>query len=210
MFAGIRWFIEGLFPPRCIISSKEGSFLAPEYQKFPPPPENKACFQYVDQIYAATSYHHPVVEKVVVSFKFQGLKDLAPIMALSMNNLKIHKSANTIIPIPLHWTRLFWRGFNQAQVLAQAIQKENPEWKINLDLRRPKRTRQQAKLGKEDRFKNLKGAFQWCGKALPPEKILLIDDVVATGSTIDEAARVLKIAGAKEVIALVFARGGGQ
>ena len=88
------------------------------------------------------------------------------------------------------------------------MQKINKNLKINTGLRRIKNTRQQARLDKKSRLKNLKQAFVWRGKMAPPEAVCLVDDVVATGATLEEAARVLKKAGCKKVFALVFARGG--
>jgi len=207
MASFFQWLFQGLFPPQCIISGEPGSFLAKKHRKFPKPPLNKAKFKHVDKIIAVTAYDDPVIKKIIHDFKFQGLKDLAPIMAQAMIK-KLATSNQQLVTIPLHWTRKIWRGFNQAEILAQEMQKINKNLVIDTGLKRIKKTSQQARLDKNAREKNLKNAFVWRGKKEIPEKIILIDDVVATGSTLDEAAGVLKKAGCKEIWALVFARGG--
>jgi predicted amidophosphoribosyltransferase len=100
-----------------------------------------------------------------------------------------------------------WRGFNQSEILALAIQKRIPVLSISFGLKRKQKTQQQAKLKRSERLKNLTAAFSWEGEEIPP-KILLVDDVVASGSTLDSAARMLKERGAKNVSGVVFARGG--
>jgi ComF family protein len=203
------WAQEALFPPRCIICKREGSWLCKKHNAFPSAPKNEASFENLDNIFAATAYYHPTTRTFVEYFKFRGFRDLADIMAkqivltLPPEYLKTH----TLIPVPLHWTRKLWRGFNQAEILAQAIQRYSPETPVQGDLKRIRRTKQQAKLKRSDRLQNLTLAFEWRGKEIP-KKILLIDDVVASGSTLDSAAKILKRNGAKNVSGVVFARGG--
>ncbi len=91
--------------------------------------------------------------------------------------------------------------------MAQEIQK-HVSIPIIHNLKRVKRTSQQAKLTKEKRHQNLTDAFEAKFESKITQRIILIDDVVASGATLDSAARVLKKKGAKEVVALVFARGG--
>ncbi len=204
-----KWFCEALFPPRCIICQCEGNFLCAEHSHFEAPPANEAEFQWLDGIWAATKYFSTPVEEVVEFFKFRGLKDLAPLMAEQISkNIPASVWTNaTLVPIPLHWTRKFWRGFNQSELLAReiALQTKRP---ISMGLQRIRKTKQQAKLSKAERQQNLKNAFVWDSRSSIPAKIILVDDVVASGSTLDEAARALKQAGCKSVIAVVFARGG--
>ena len=111
--------------------------------------------------------------------------------------------------IPLHWMRQNWRGFNQSKVLAGSI--ANAMGLQVLDtLRRKKITKTQKDLKREDRIKNMDRAF-----SLSPvvEKtgvrgisFILVDDVTTTGSTLLEAAKVLKRNGAQKVFCLTVAR----
>ncbi|MCF7905670.1 ComF family protein [Candidatus Gracilibacteria bacterium] len=113
-----------------------------------------------------------------------------------------------LVPIPLHWTRKFARGFNQSELMAQTIAKY-ASLLVSTNLKRIRRTPQQARLSKKEREGNIQHAFVWKGDAIP-RNITLIDDVVASGSTLEEAARILKQAGVKKVQAVVFARGGNR
>lgn len=210
------WFIEALFPPRCIITGREGTHLASEFRNFPPPPENQASFRYLDQIYAHTAYYDPVVEQVVEYFKFKGFKQLAEIMVANIPPPRRGSVEGVVlVPIPLHWSRKLYRGFNQAAVLAQALSRQSAIL-IYKNLKRQKRTSQQARLNKNHRQKNLQNAFIWKSSPPPkgelegvtPQTVILIDDVVASGSTLDQAAKACKEAGVREVYAIVFARGG--
>lgn len=203
------WIQEAVFPPRCILCKREGFWLCKKHAHFEPAPRNEASFDALDEIFAATAYYHATTQKLVEYFKFRGFTDLADIMAQQMikNIPKDILETYTLVPIPLHWTRKIWRGFNQAEELAKAIQRIAPHTNICMNLKRVQRTKQQAKLKRLERMQNLLLAFSWKGSVVP-EKILLIDDVVASGSTLDSAAKILKENGAKIVSGVVFARGG--
>ena len=111
-----------------------------------------------------------------------------------------------VIPIPLHPRRLEKRGYNQAEIIAQAFGKKldiSVEKKI---LKRQKNTKPQKELNHQERKKNMKNAFV-VQKKLNGENILLIDDIYTTGSTIEEAAKELKKAGAQNIFFLTIAIG---
>ncbi|MDA3790628.1 MAG: phosphoribosyltransferase family protein, partial [Desulfobacula sp.] len=120
-----------------------------------------------------------------------------------------------IMPVPMHKKKLRERGFNQAFLLIrnfvrlyQQIFEEPPSWKIDtISLARIKMTQPQTGFDIDQRKANLKNAFKVINqKAIDNKHILLIDDVFTTGSTCNEAARVLLKYGAKKVDALVLAR----
>jgi len=115
-------------------------------------------------------------------------------------------SKTIVIPVPLHKKRQLIRGFNQAEKLAQAIH-GNFNLKINNNLIRIKHKKAQAKLSEKARKENIKNCFAYTGENLINKNILLIDDVVTTGATLNECARVLKENNAKEVWGLVVAKG---
>ena len=112
-----------------------------------------------------------------------------------------------IMPVPLHQKRLRWRGFNQAQALAQHFAANFHLPLITDGLMRNKHTKPQASLNEAERQHNLAGCFDWQGAKLNGQHVILIDDVVTTGATLNECARVLKKAGASEVWGLVVAKG---
>ena len=122
---------------------------------------------------------------------------------------KIDKSSidiDCIVPVPLHWMRRLTRGYNQAELLAQVISKNINIPHKNL-LKRIKHTPRQANLARKQRLKNLDGAFSINKrKNCTNLKILLIDDVMTTGTTLNAASQVLVNAGATEVNVLSLLR----
>jgi ComF family protein len=113
--------------------------------------------------------------------------------------------ADIIVPVPLTRKRLNYRGFNQSLLLADKISKHTGI-KLSCDLLLKKRdTINQLLLNRNDRKKALKGAFYVAGE-VQSKRVTLIDDVVTTGTTINECAKTLLKAGASEVNAVVLAR----
>jgi ComF family protein len=116
-------------------------------------------------------------------------------------------NADLLVPVPLHWTRLFARRFNQSALLAQAIHAAGgppvaADWLV-----RRRRTPSQGTLGPLARARNVRGAFALKrGRDVKGRRIVLIDDVLTTGATAEECARVLRRAGAAYVGVLVLAR----
>jgi ComF family protein len=107
---------------------------------------------------------------------------------------------DAIVPVPIHWSREAARGFNQAQVLCEAM----PLGVVRRDvLRRVKATRSQVGLSHEERTKNLEGAFE--AKAERLGYVLLVDDVLTSGGTAVQCAAALKNTGVIEVGILCFA-----
>lgn len=112
-----------------------------------------------------------------------------------------------VVPIPLHWINYLIRGYNQSELLAEFVSKSCSIPIVNV-LQRKKWTRRQAKLDKNARKKNILDAFcvrkrEICKK----RSILLIDDVITTGSTLSAATKALLEAGADEISVLTLARG---
>lgn len=116
-----------------------------------------------------------------------------------------------IVPVPLHNRRQRERGFNQAYLIAQNIfevlKKDHPDIRLDdVGLQRIKFTKQQARLNRSQRLENLKGAFGWLGQKPIDQNVILVDDVFTSGATMQECARVLRLAGAQKVYGVVMAR----
>jgi ComF family protein len=119
--------------------------------------------------------------------------------------------ADLLMPVPLHWTRLFARRFNQAALLAQAVRAAGgppvaADWLV-----RRRRTPSQGLLGPAARARNVRGAFALRrGRDVRDKRVVLIDDVLTTGATAEECARVLRGAGAASIGVLARALRAGS
>lgn len=112
-----------------------------------------------------------------------------------------------IMPVPLHPKRLRQRGFNQSLLLARVIAARHDRPVDFMTLKRQIYTEPQVNLGRSERETNIKGAFKIADAGrIAGEKILLVDDVYTTGSTVKECATVLLKAGAEDVAVLTLAR----
>ena len=106
---------------------------------------------------------------------------------------------DVLIPVPLHNFRMIKRGFNQACELGNHVSKVLGIPMATSSLRRRRHTKAQSGLSRKQRRKNVRGAFYWHSPDKPARHVALIDDVMTTGTTVTECARVLKKAGAKRV-----------
>jgi ComF family protein len=120
----------------------------------------------------------------------------------------ILEHADWLVPIPLHWTRKRWRGFNQALELARGLSGAcGVPVMAPRSFRRVRRTTPQVRLNAPSRAANMKGAFAVRSpKLVHGARLVLIDDVLTTGATAEECARVLRHAGAVDVRLLTIAR----
>ena len=139
--------------------------------------------------------------------KYQGCLQLAIELAkLLSERLKLSDLKPTVLmPIPLHLHRHKRRGYNQSLELAHALGKLQ-NLPLNQNLRRIKNTVSQAKLNRPQRLRNMQAAFDYPGSSIVGQNILLIDDVLTTGATVEAACQAIKKAGASSVSALVIAK----
>ena len=180
---------------------------------------NRCSDKKLSGLYFALPYkERALTRKLIHQFKYQPyIKDLAKTLALliaehffiSGSNKEDVWRNSILIPIPLDKKKLKRRGYNQAEELAKELSKILliPVF-LNV-LIKIKTTRAQIELSGKEREQNLKGAFTIKNLAqVKGKKIFLIDDVYTTGSTMEECARILKKAGAKQVWGIVIAREG--
>ncbi len=225
-----RSFLDMLFPAFCLSCEKEGSYLCAkckltmkrdEFQLCPTcgkkspfgrtHPECRTDFG-LDGLISAVPYKEPLSRKIVETLKYRMVTDMAPIMAEIMYeeilNLELvnHFKDFVIIPLPLHKSRLRWRGFNQSELITRPLAKHLDLLFRPDILMRIKKTKVQAELKDEERPLNVLNAFQAL-RDLSDQKFLVIDDVSTTRSTILQACQALKQAKAVEVWGIVFAQG---
>lgn len=159
---------------------------------------------------AAVLFAGPVRE-LIHRFKYgkkvQHSRPLALLAARQLGEFAAANAADLIIPVPLHVKRLRQRGFNQAVLLGEILAKK---WRLPLsrkNLSRIRWTEPQINLTAAERKQNVRGAFALKdAAAIRERRIILLDDVYTTGSTVAECARTLKKGGAEAVFVVTVAR----
>jgi ComF family protein len=150
----------------------------------------------------------PPLQDAICLFKYRGKVGLAkPLAQLMLGALPRTIDVDAILPVPLHPTRLRAREFNQSLLLAERLGRHLGKPVLATALARVLPTNPQTTLTRQERRRNLRRAFTlFRPEAIAERRILLVDDVFTTGTTLDECARVLRKAGAASVCALTLAR----
>jgi ComF family protein len=159
----------------------------------------------------AVAEYEGTARALVHRLKYGDRLDLARALGAMMARAgsELLDEADLVVPVPLHWRRLWQRRFNQAATLGHVLARRAGIAFDPLILARVKPTRPQVGLSRSQRRENLQGAFRVTDDARPKlarKRVLLVDDVLTTGSTANAAARVLLRAGAASVDVLAFAR----
>lgn len=159
----------------------------------------------------SVALHEGVVKLLVHGLKYRDRTDLAPMMADWMHRAGAVElgSAQVVLPVPLHRSRLFSRRFNQSAELARLIASKSEDVRyLPRALLRVKPTARQVGLGRNARLENVRGAFKVTPEGregLVGKRVILVDDVYTTGATVNAAARALRRAGVLDVTVLTFA-----
>ncbi len=154
---------------------------------------------------------------IVHTLKYEGVKELASFMAHAMSGFwKDNSSLSTLssatavfVPIPLHTKKLREREWNQAELIASQLGRMVGISVESGALVRKKNTQPQSSLSREERIVNMKNAF-FCAASsisLKNKTVILIDDVMTTGATLNQAALALRLSGVTDIRGFVFARG---
>lgn len=149
--------------------------------------------------------------RIVLDLKRSGRRDGLHVMTgwMAQVGKALLEDADMIIPVPLHYTRLVGRGFNQSGWLAQGLaRRAGLQLRVDV-LKRQRRTPTQGGLSARARRRNVAGAFavsSRCQGHVQGKRILLVDDVLTTGATLSACTRALKRAGVRHVDVLVLAR----
>lgn len=220
-----------LFPKYCVSCKKLGSYICPDCFSFISFNSRSTCLvcqnpsidglthpkcltKYsIDGAFSSLEYKG-TVKKLLYVFKYKPFvsdlnKTLCDLFYEGIiQNEEFNRVLNEdfiLIPIPLSKEKLRKRGYNQSEILAGSISQKLKLKAQNL-LERVKNTKSQFSLSKEERRENIKEAFRIKRNVQVPKYIFLIDDVLTTGSTLVEAANVLKRNGAEKVFGLTLAR----
>lgn len=160
-----------------------------------------------------SSKYENVAKNLVYKFKYNGEKYISKIiykfMLETIKSTKFLKQIDLIIPVPLSQQRLKERGFNQAEILSNLLATELKIEHSPDVIKRTKSTQTQTHLNKLERKENLKNAFEVVDKLkLKNKTVLVVDDIITTGATLDEISSCLKKAGVKKVYGLAFCHAG--
>jgi len=165
---------------------------------------------YFDKAWAATGYNESM-KQLIHLFKYTNKTSLRTALAglifSFVENYNLDLSPyDVIVPIPLYSTRLRERGYNQAQLIAEQLSQKLDIPCLTDNLIRTRHTPNQALLGQKERWTNIHDAFRIKNpREFLKKSVLVIDDLLTTGATASEAARILKEAGAKHVGVLTIA-----
>jgi len=173
-----------------------------------------------DGVLVALDYDRAISAKLIKTLKYGFVKDVSKVLAKIFvkfyNSLKLQglapdfgKKQIIFISAPLHPRRLRWRGFNQSELIARPIAEALGGEFLSDILIRTKNVLPQTQFKGSERIKNIEGCFNFVGNAelVKGKIVILVDDVVTTGATMNECAKVLKKAGAKKVWGFAMARG---
>jgi ComF family protein len=233
-----KFFLDLFFPKKCLGCGCPDTYLCRDCFSKIQIIENNTCFfcgkiawqgkicincakeNGLDRLIAAAEYKNPLVREIIKAFKYHYVQELAkPLSKLLIKSLEANSTispevaeggrSTIIVPVPLYGTRIRYRGFNQAELLAKEVADYFHLPLENNILKRRVFTTPQAKIkDTEKRRANLKEVFEIGPERLVEGKIIiLIDDVTTTGATLIEAAKILKNNGAKEIWGLVVAKG---
>lgn len=234
---GVQRLLDAIYPPRCVVCRRAGSVVCADCLKSMHSPAAPTCshcgatipdddrpaprlcaecaagrrLAHFDGVRVAAEYAG-AARTALLALKFGGQRRVAERLATLLTvpfwcDIKI---ADIVIPMPLHASRQRERGYNQAEALARAFASQQG-LRLRSDLlERTRATEAQTRLSREERRRNVAGAFALtspaAATAISGKHILLVDDVTTTGSTLDAAAEPLRAAGAASIWGLALAR----
>lgn len=195
--------IDFIFPKKCLECGKEGKYIC------------EGCLAKVgrggiSKDHISIFRYEGVIRKAIIALKYKFSTEIAKELAkVCVEKLLANRYSlkAALVPIPLHWYRRNFRGFNQSEEVGKLIAKEMG-WKFipNLLVKR-KPTKSQVELRGADRHKNLRGAFSLNSSfRISDSDFIVFDDVFTTGSTLREAIKTLRLASAQKVWGLTIAK----
>ncbi len=160
--------------------------------------EKKLFIKTLKVIIQAPFIYKGKVKEMIEDIKYRGIFFAVPFFADHLAEMIKEYEYDYIVPVPLHFLRKWRRGFNQSEEIAKEISKHTgiPVFRGAV---RIKNTKSQTKLSRKERSLNIKGAFKVKGDKIKGKKLAVVDDVITTGATTLELARVLYESGAEKV-----------
>ena len=203
--------LDNLFPERCLYCGKYGKYICEYcYNKL----NNEYIFRkvyndYFDYI-ICSSYYIGDIKKKIHNFKFHEqsylYKYLIEICLLNNKICNFLKNFDLITYVPMNYNKQLKRGYNQSELLAKELGK-----RLNIEvvktLNKPLQFKVQSTLSEKERIDNVKNAFEFIGgDNIKNKNIILVDDIITTGSTIRTCSKILKNFQVKEICILAIAK----
>lgn len=211
----LEFVLNFLFPPACCVCGKlDQNWLCPKCEKRVERLEKSCLVEIENKKYEKLLYlfqYESLVRKLILRYKFSNKAYLnhffANQIAQNEKNRELLKEYDMIIPVPMHKKKMQKRGYNQTELVANELEKS-----LGIPMRKDilskvVNTTTQSKLGGKARQSNIQHAFFIQNDIeVEDKKIILLDDIYTTGATSEECSRVLKDAGAREILVLVLAK----
>lgn len=196
-------------PPRCVFCGEptrdDERFICDGCREDLPRADPTPPSAPLEQVIVPLRYEFPV-DAAIKALKFRRKLFYVPALAGILRDalLDLPDDIDAVLPVPLHWRRQWWRGFNQALEIGGPVARQLGVPVVD-NVVRARATPYQSGLDAHDRAKNLRAAFV-VRRALRHAHVLIVDDVITTGATVAGLARALLRAGAQRVSALAVAR----
>jgi ComF family protein len=168
---------------------------------------------------ASGALYTETIRTAVLAYKFRADLGVLPLLRQALQracespalaeHVRAAKSAGAVVPVPLHPLKRWMRGRDPILELAQEVS-TSLDVPLLRALKKVRWTPSQARLSRDARRRNLRGAFRVRSRARVPESVILVDDVLTTATTVARCARELRRAGARRVVALTVARSGAE
>lgn len=218
----MKWLVDFVYPKECVGCKKLGEWLCGECRlKFEEVEQicpmcgrnnlggnvHKMCSKKLglDGLTAVYAHGEEVMDNLIFKVKFEFNEKLLEEL-VGLLDFRVGKKFDMVMPVPLFIYRRNWRGFNQAEVIAVEVGRQL-DLPVVKGLKRLGNNKQQSKIkNRKERLENVKGVFQVTNLEIKGKMVLLVDDVFTSGATMQEACRVLKLAGVRFVWGLVLAR----
>ena len=220
LFKALAFFVDFLYPPACIICGKSANYYIcdkcnkrikqyEEYYYLPREEDNNYPIRHYDELIYILRYEK-IIRKIMINYKFYSKPYISYFFAYKIMNNKYLcekiKEYDYIVPVPMSENKEKSRGYNQTKLITSIISKRLKIKESN-NLKKVNNTLTQGKLNRLERINNIEGIYyiennlEFIGK-----RIVLLDDIYTTGSTIEECARVISKSGAKEIFVIILAR----
>lgn len=203
-----------LFPNKCILCKKYGEVICDNCIKRIEKYEHTEIINFKNKNLNSLIYffkYEKLIRRLILQYKFFNKSVISEVFAkIILKNEKICgklKFYDIIISVPMHKTKKQARGYNQTELISRIIG-ENLQIKYNSNtLIKIVNNKRQSSLNLENRINNVKNVFKLTEKhSVKNKNVILVDDIYTTGATLEECAKILKQAGAKNVLGLVIAK----